>query len=858
MTKDITTGAGNLPAEPNSFIGRERDTAELASLLGKVRMVTLCGPGGIGKTRLALRLAAGLAADYADGAWLADLAAADGPDQVVPLVAAAFGIRRERDRPLADTLTEALRPRSMLLILDTCEHLVDACAELVQQLLASCASLRVIATSREPLRVRGEAAWRVPPLGLPPGPQQASLLSAQIGRDDLRSTDELAGCEAVRLFAERAVAVRPDFRLQPGNIAAVAAVCRTLDGIPLAIELAAARIRALSAEQIAVRLADRFALLASGDRAAPRRQQTLRAAVDWSYDLLTEAEQVLLRRLSVFYGWNLEMAERVCSDDQIGSADVLDLLTALIDKSLVNVDWVLHGQARYRLLDTVREYAAGQAEARGEAPGLRAAHRDYMLAVLEESLEKAFVRGELPWPERVAMFRRMVAERANIRAALACCAERGDAEQGLRICLALRTAWLTGGDASEGAAWLDRLLAIDTEVSPALRGRALAVRAELAFMRQDAPAAGEFAGECLKVSRACGDGNQAAALRIMALLALGAGQFDAALEAADAAIAAARAAADEFEAGVALIARATVVARQGDIDQAQRAFEVALDELGQRGWARASALYGLGRLAVVRRDDARALEHYRAALVLYRQVDARSEMVRCLAAIGWVALSERNLALARASLTESLQLSLAGGQRQATARGLSALSAFATAAGDLASALRLAGTSLVLHEVIGEEPSAGALRRLDELLAAASGRLGGSAAEELLAQGRAMSPEAAARLVPPVGPDQLTDPQAPQAGPVPVGQDQQTGGAAPAAQGQVQPGQAGSGGLTARELQIAALIARGLSNQAIADELVIRPSTAARHVANILAKFGFNSRTQVAAWVAERQPSDEG
>lgn len=182
MTKDITTGAGNLPAEPNSFIGRERDTAELASLLGKVRMVTLCGPGGIGKTRLALRLAAGLAADYADGAWLADLAAADGPDQVVPLVAAAFGIRRERDRPLADTLTEALRPRSMLLILDTCEHLVDACAELVQQLLASCASLRVIATSREPLRVRGEAAWRVPPLGLPPGPQQASLLSAQIDR----------------------------------------------------------------------------------------------------------------------------------------------------------------------------------------------------------------------------------------------------------------------------------------------------------------------------------------------------------------------------------------------------------------------------------------------------------------------------------------------------------------------------------------------------------------------------------------------------------------------------------------------------------------------------------------------------
>jgi predicted ATPase/DNA-binding CsgD family transcriptional regulator len=843
MTTDIAT-TGNLPAEPNSFIGRKRDLAELIRILGEVRALTLCGPGGIGKTRLALRLAVALAPQYPDGAWIVDLADADDPGLLEPLVATVLGIRQERDQPLADTLTEALRPRSVLLILDTCEHLVDACAALVRQLLASCPSLRVIATSREPLRIRGEVTWRVAPLGLPP----ASPLAAGNGYYSDPAADDPASCEAVRLFAERAAAARPGFSLDPASITAAVQVCRTLDGMPLAIELAAARLRAMSAEQIATRLADRFALLASGDRAAPRRQQTLRATVDWSYDLLTSAEQVLLRRLSVFAGWNLEMAEQVCTGSQIAAADVLDLLTALIDKSLVTLDGELNGVARYRLLDTIREYASDQALASGELPELRVAHRDCMLALQERGIARAFTRADLPWSERVAVYHRGVVEQANTRAALACCAERGDAELGLRLCVALRPIWLTGGDATDGAAWLDRLLALDREVSPGIRSRALSVRAELAFEQQDYAAADGFARACLEVSR--GGGAEAGALRIIAMVTLVSGRVSEAMDAADAAVAAARAAADDWETGVALIVRATVMAIQGRMDEAQRAYELALEVLGEsRGWGRARALYGLGQLARARGDADSARRCFEDALGMYRQIDARSDIARCLAVIGRLALSQSDLSLARSSLTESLRRSLAAGQRQAVARGLEAQATLAAASGQLDNALRMAGASQVLSAAIGDAPSASAQRRFGELLETARGQLGEAAAAALLDEGRAMSAYEAVRLV-------TAAPEQPSAHPGQPGAGQPDRGQ-PAAGQPSTPDQPGLGTLTDRQREIAILVALGLTNGAIARQLFLSQSTAARHVANIFAKLGFTTRAQLAVWVAERLPRGE-
>ncbi len=834
MTTDISIGTGNLPAEPNSFVGRARDLAELALLLGEVRALTLCGPGGIGKTRLALRLACEIVPGFPDGAWLVELGDTEDPALVPLRVAAALGIREEPDRPLTETLADVLGPRRMVLILDTCEHVVGACAALVQQLLANCPSLRLIATSREPLRVPGETAWRVPPLELP-------------GQLEELSDQDLAEHEAIRLFTERAAAVRPGFALAAGNIDAVVRLCRMLDGIPLAIELAAARVRALSVEQIAARL-DRFQLLASGDRTAPLRQQTLRATVDWSYELLTGPEQVLLRRLSVFAGWDLEMAEQVCAGDEIPAPMVLDLLAALIDKSLVTMDAEVAGAARYRLLDMIREYAADRLTASGEEAAVRARHRDYLLNLAESIVARAFVRGDPPWPERIVMYRRVHAERANLVAALALSAERGEDELGLRLCCALRSPWVAYGDVTEGAAWFDRFLGLDSQVSPALRARALMLRAELAFEQQEYEAAASCASAGIELCRSAASPGEAGGHRMLALVSLRAGQLDEALASAEAAVATARAAGDEWEEGLAQGTRAAVLARRGSLDEAQRAYETALDVLrDNNGWGVAQILHGLGALARVRRDHAAALRHFGAALALYRAIDARPEIARCLAGVGWVALSQRDLKLARASLTECMQLSVATGQRLGIARGLDALGVLALAEGDPAKAVRLEGAGLALRVAAGHVSPSTARTRIDALFGAARERLGLTASAALLAEGRAMTRDEAIRY----GTEAASS--VPPADAVPP--------AGAAGQNGEQPGRQQPGGsmppvLTARELQIAALIARGLSNRAIADELVIAPATVARHVANIFAKLGFTARSQVAAWAAGREPGD--
>jgi len=830
MANQTAISDGNLPAEPNSFVGRERDLTELARLLSDVRALTLCGPGGIGKTRLALRLACEVVPGYPDGAWLVELADTEDASLVARRVADALGVMAEPDRPLAETLTVALRPRRMLLILDTCEHVVDASAALVAQLLAGCPALRVIATSREPLRVRGETVWRVPPLELP-----AVAVELTAG--------ELAKQEAIRLFAERAAAVRPGFAVDAGNSGAVLRLCRTLDGVPLAIELAAARVGALSVEQIAARLGDRFQLLASGDRTAPARQQTLRAAVDWSYELLTEPEQVLLRRLAVFSGWNLDMAERVCADNAIPADQVLDLLAALIDKSLVTLDGELEGDARYRLLDTIREYATSRLDTSGEGPEIRLRHRDYMLKLVDDIVAVAFVRGDPPWLVRVALYRRVLAERANFRTALGTCLSRGDTELGLRMCSGMRSPWVAYGDTTEGVAWFDRFFAAEGDVLAPVRARALMARAELAAEQQDLRAAGEYAQAGLDLCRASGSGGAAVALRVLAVVSLRAGRHEEALASTEAAAQAARGDGDVWEEGLALAVKATIMAHQNRPDEAQRAFTDALEVLrDNNGWGVAQALYGFGSLAQARGDHAAALGHFRDALALYREIDARPQMARCLVGIGWVALSQGDLPLARSSLTESLQLSLATGQRLAVARGLEAFAVLAMASGAPDRAAKLQGAALALREAAGRPPSALARSRLGGLLEPAGRQLGEAATAALIDEGSAMSAHEAVRFAAGPGAAEL------------AGQAAQL--AIPAQAPRVSSDAAAT--LTARELEIAALIARGLSNRGIADELVISPATAARHVANIFSKLGFSSRAQLAAWAAQRQGEGRG
>jgi predicted ATPase/DNA-binding CsgD family transcriptional regulator/Tfp pilus assembly protein PilF len=843
MTTDTGIGAGNLPAEPNSFVGRERDLAELALMLGEVRALTLCGPGGIGKTRLALRLAFDLVPDYSGGAWLVELGDTDDPELVPLRVAAALGIREEPGRPLADTLTDALRSRRLVLILDTCEHVVEACAALAHQLLAGCPELRLIATSREPLRVRGETAWRVPPLALP----------APFGE---LSDADLAEHEAIRLFAERAAAVRPGFTLNTTNIGAVVRLCRTLDGIPLAIELAAARIRALSVEQIAGRLSDRFQLLAGGDRTAPPRQQTLRAAVDWSYELLTGPEQVLLRRLSVFSDWNLDMAERICAGQEIPAGAVLGLLAALIDKSLVTLDAELDGTARYRLLDTIREYAASRLTASGEGTAVRVLHRDYLLDLVEHAAAVAFVRGDPPWPVRVTLYQRIHAERANFIAALAVSYELGHTQEGLRLCCALRSPWITNGDASQGAVWCDRFLALAEKVLPGngpagkvpdvLRARALITRAELAFEQEDYPAAAASARAGLELCPRAGL-RGTAALRLLAVISMRSGDLAAAMDGAAEALAAARADGDHWEEGLAHATRAVLLARQRDLAGAQGAYETALEVLrDNNGWGVALALYGLGWLARSREDYPGALRCFGEALVLYRQIDARPEIARTLAGVGWVALTLGDLDLARSSLTESAQLSLATGQRLQMARIMTALGVLALAERDPERAIRMQGAAQALRAEIGRVHPRPGRDRVAVLFDAARQQLGGTAGDRLLAEGRAMGRGEAIR--------HGTSPAGSAAPGTSVPAATVPGITVPGASaaGAGQAATAPSSLLTPRELEIATLVTRGLSNQAIADELVISRATAARHVANIFTKLGFTSRAQLAAWTAGR------
>ena len=816
MSTDIALARGNLPAEPNSFIGRERDLAELALLLTDVRVLTLCGTGGIGKTRLALRLGGEVADGFRDGAWLVSLADATGPSFVTARIAGALGVREEPGQPLDATLTDALCSRRLLLILDNCEHLVADCARVCEWLLASCPWLRVLATSREPLRVPGETVWRVPPLSLPPVDAEH---------------DQLSRHEAVRLFIERAAAVRPGFALGPDNAAAIVGVCRTLDGMPLAIELAAARVGALAVEQINSRLTDRFQLLAAGHRTAPPRQRTLRAAVDWSYELLTPAEQLLLRRLAVFSGWSLEMAERVGADEKLPAQAVLDLLAALIDKSLVALDHEVAGDARYRLLDTIRQYAAERLASSGEEAELRRRHRDCLMEFVEGIAGRGFRRGEPPWPVRVRMYQRTCMEADNFRSALGWSLEQGEAEQGLRLCIALRSPWVTDGDVAEGAAWLDRFLGRDGDVSRAITGRALVVRGELAFEQQDYPVADRCGQLGLQECRQAGEISfEAGALRVLACVELRRGNGPRAHELADEAVTAASAAGDHWEEGLALGIRAATAARQGRIREAQRAYEAALEALRENnGWGVANILYGIGALALVRGDHQASIKHFGDALETFRELDARPEIARCLAGLGRVAMAEADFAAARSYLTESLRLSLATGQRLAVARGLGAFAKLAAAEGQYSRSVRLIGAARALRSAIGASPGSGA--QLEELLEPLRTQLGKPVATAVLAEGAAMRAGEAARYA--------TDPG--QDPPLP----RTSTGTATGASSRSQPGSV----LTPRELEIAQLIARGLSNRAIADELVISPATAARHVANILIKLGFSSRAQVAAWV---------
>ncbi len=416
--RSLEATPNNLPQQVTSFIGREQALAELKRLLARVRLLTLTGSGGRGKTRLGLQVAAEFLERFPDGVWWVELSPLTDPDLVPQTVAMVLGLKETPGKPITQTLVEHLGDRRLLIMLDNCEHLLDSAARLVDTLLRQCQPLTILASSREALGIGGEQTYRVPSLSQPDPKQRHTPAS-------------VATFEAVQLFTDRALLARTDFQVTDQNASTVASICFRLDGIPLAIELAAARVRSLSADEINSKLDERFRLLTGGPRTALPRQQTLRSLIDWSYDLLRDPEKLLLQRLSVFAGgWLLEAAEQVCAYDGVEARDVLDLLTSLCDKSLVVVEQN-DGDSRYRLLETVRQYSRERLLESGSGEAVRDQHRDYFLTLAEE------VGPRLAGGDQAVWLRRLEAEHDNLRSSLEWSNAAAGPETGLRFCVAL-------------------------------------------------------------------------------------------------------------------------------------------------------------------------------------------------------------------------------------------------------------------------------------------------------------------------------------------------------------------------------------------------------------------------------------
>ena len=484
-------GHHNLPTHATALVGRDRDVAELRQLLlsDDGRLVTLTGVGGCGKTRLALGVASSLIGSFKDSVWLVELAALADPLLVPQAVASVLGVRERANQSLLAALVAHLARRQLLLVLDNCEHLVKACAELADTLVRGCPGVRLLATSREALHIPGERAWRVPSLAIP----------------DPRSIvrhDELLQFPAVQLFVERAQAVQSNFGVTPRSAPVLVAICARLEGLPLAIELAAAWVRALGVEQILERLDDAFGLLVGGSQLAPNRQQTMRATLDWSYGLLAPPEQIVFRRLAVFVGgWSLEAAEEICSGSGVAPQELLGLLTRLVDASLVQVD-ERDGRARYRLLEPVRQYAHERLGTSGEMDSVRHQHASWFESFAERWETDANVGG----PRREAAHAALELERDNLRASLRWCVDQGDAPMGFRLCRAHWNLWVVQGAFSEGRAWLTQLAALpDAAKAPAMRAVAQSIEATLAWRQGSYARALELQREALPLLRHADD-----------------------------------------------------------------------------------------------------------------------------------------------------------------------------------------------------------------------------------------------------------------------------------------------------------------------------------------------------------------
>ncbi|NGY64218.1 tetratricopeptide repeat protein [Lentzea sp. NEAU-D13] len=781
---------GNLPSDLSAFVGRRRELEELRSLLTESRLVTLTGVGGVGKTRLALRVASTVRRAFPDGLWFVDLTELqDGallaqevhtPDTLAYLVITVLGMPQGAGPPLRQ-LTDLLADRQMLLVLDNCEHLLPASAMLADVPLRFCPGLRVLATSREPLAVRGEALYPVAPLATPDG----AVHAADLDRND-----------SVALFLAQARATVPDFALTGANAAAIAELCRRLDGLPLAIELAAARVRALSPAQMLERLSSRFALLSRGPRNAPERQQALRACVEWSFALCSKPERLLWARASVFVGgFELDALEGACTDDRLPVDEVVDVIAGLIDKSIVERVGGQDGHARYRMLETLRDYGQEQLCRAGEQAMWRGRHRDWYERTATTAAAERISRRQTYW---IARFTR---EHPNIRAAVEfCLTEPGQAEHALSVVTGLPWLyWWSRGVCSEGLIWLERALD-QTGAATTTRVRALLLAAFLATWLGDTAVETSRLAEGERLARDLSDtpGLALAALirgsaeqlrgndlRVVAAFARRGLDILATLPRPD----------QERETTLRLqllLQLGQAAALTGEHDRARRCFQEALSIAEHEGasvneaWAR----WGLGLVSWRQGNTAVAAHRVRECLRFVKDQGLPDPLMAalCVEVLAWITAGR--------------------GQHQRAAVLLGAADR----------AQSYLGKPVLTTEALTAEHG----RCTEQILAA----LGDAAFTEAFRRGRALRlGEAISHAL---GDHDEPVPAPPAASP-----------------------------LTRREREVAALVAQGLTNKEIAARLVIARRTAEGHVERILTKLGFTNRTQLAAWMAEHTSPQE-
>ncbi|MBI3737799.1 MAG: adenylate/guanylate cyclase domain-containing protein, partial [Chloroflexi bacterium] len=678
----------NLPIQLTSFIGREREITEAKKRLASARLLTLIGPGGTGKTRLSLQIGADLLPSYADGVWLVELAPLADPSLVVQTLSSVFGLREQLGMPLNELLIDFLRAKNLLLIMDNCEHLVETCAQWADQLLHVCPNIKIIVSSREALGISGEAVYRVPSLSLP-DPEQVTR-------------EALTQFESVQLFVERASAVNPKFSLSDKNAAYVAQICRRLDGIPLALELAAARVTVFSAEQIASRLDDRFRLLTGGSRTALPRQQTLRALIDWSYDMLSDDERALLRRLSVFAGgWTFDAAEAICS-----KLDILNLLTQLVNKSLVVVDDE-GSEPRYRLLETVRQYARDKLLETGEAEEARNAHLNYFLQFAEAADSK------IERFQDLELIARLEAEHDNIRAALEWGLEN-NIDAVLRMIWPLSNFWIRRGYEMEGRRWATEALK-KAEPLPNLAGEdgrrqksliAYAYQALAMIMFSQ----GDNAHAVLASDRAAGLARELGDKRLLAMalsfessgkMFVGDAQGTETL--LEEGLAAARESMDGFSLGMALtMGGQRLIMINGDVGLGHKLIEegtAILQESGNR-WGYTMSILSLGMMAKFKGDYDEARRRFAACDPMFREMGDKHRVNMIKSELAHIERYEGHHQKAKAMYRETILEWQRIGHRAAIAHQLECFAAIAKVEEQGQRAARLFGAAEALREKI--------------------------------------------------------------------------------------------------------------------------------------------------------------